>query len=100
MKRLKLILPSLAFVLAIGLAFAIEHKAPGDLVLEIDGVLYNSPIDCDGSGQNCTAQILKDGAVQEFQVLRETATGDYEPEETSAPNNTVFPFSSLTPVNP
>lgn len=100
MRNIKLILPMLAFVLAIGMSFAFVDKAPGDLVVEIDGVYYNSPIDCPDDGQSCTARISKNGVVQEVQVLRVTATGQYVPEETGTQNTSIFQFSSLTPVNP
>lgn len=100
MKQFKFIIPMLAFVLAIGMSFAVEHKAPGDLVLEIDGVYYNSPVDCSGQGTNCTATILIDGQEHKIQVERETADGDYVDATTNAPNTTVFPFSSLTEATP
>ncbi|WP_420371264.1 DUF6520 family protein [Galbibacter orientalis] len=90
----------LAFVLAIGMSFAFTSEAPGDLVLEIDGVLYQSPIDCQGQGENCTARISIDGDVLEVQVLRETANGDYVDAKTGVPSTTVYPFSSLTEVTP
>lgn len=100
MKNVKFIIPMLAFVMAIGLSFAVEHKVPGDIVLEIDGVLYQSPIDCQGQGQDCTVHISKDGTVQKVQVLRETANGDYVDATTSVPSDEVYPFSSLIPVTP
>lgn len=100
MKNVKFIIPMLAFVMAIGFSFAVEHKAPGDLVLEIDGVKYESPISCQGEGEECTASILKDGDVLEVQVMRETSPGVYENETTTVKNSTVHPFSSLTPVTP
>lgn len=100
MKHFKFIIPMLAFVMAIGLSFAVEHKDQGDLVLDINGVKYHSPIDCQGQGLNCTAWISKDGDELEVQVLRETANGDYVDAKTSAPNTTVYPFTSLTPVTP
>jgi len=100
MRNLKSILPMLAFVLAIGMSFAFTSEAPGDLVLEIDGVLYQSPIDCQGQGQDCTAIISKDGVEQEVQVMRENANGDYVDATTSVPSTTVYPFSSLIEVTP
>lgn len=90
----------LAFVLAIGMSFAVEHKAPGDLVLEIDGVYYNSPIDCQGGGSDCIARISKDGNVLDVQVMREIAPGEYEKATTTEPNNAVYPFSSLSEATP
>lgn len=100
MKNIKIIIPMLAFVMAIGLSFAVEHKTPGDLVLNIDGVLYQSPIDCQGQEQNCTATISKDGVEQEVQVMRENADGDYEQALTGVKDDTVYPFSSLIEVTP
>ncbi|WP_417361507.1 DUF6520 family protein [Galbibacter sp.] len=100
MKQFKFIIPMLAFVLAIGMSFAVEHKATGDLVLEINGVKYHSPVDCQGQGEDCTAWISKDGDVQEIQVKRETSPGVYEEAFTSVPNTTVYAFSSLIPVTP
>jgi len=100
MKQFKFIIPMLAFALAIGMSFAIEHRDTGDLVLDINGVKYHSPIDCPGQGENCTARISKDGVVQEVQVEREISPGNYAPAETSVPNTMVYLFSSLTPVTP
>ena len=100
MFKLKFVLPMLAFVLAIGMSFAFTSEAPGDLVIEIDGQLYESPINCPGDGLNCIAKISKDGEELEVQVLREMPDGSYAPEMTSSPNLNVYPFSSLQPVNP
>ena len=99
MKKLKLILPMLAFVLAIGMSFAFSNRAPGDLVIKIDGQRYESPINCDGSGNNCTTWISKDGNIMEVQVERETAQGTYVPAVTGVPSTMVFEFTSLTPLN-
>ncbi|WP_417359636.1 DUF6520 family protein [Galbibacter sp.] len=99
MKNIKLILPMLAFVLAIGMSFAFTSEAPDDLVILIDGVKYQSPIDCQGDGQNCTTWISKDGNVMEVQVERETDQGTYVPAATGVPSTMVFEFTSLTPLN-
>lgn len=100
MKNVKFIIPMLAFVMAIGLSFAVEPRDTDDLVLEIDGELYQSPIDCQGQGQSCTVQISKDGVEMEFQVKRETSSGSYVHATTAAKDNTVYQFSSLIPVTP
>lgn len=97
MKNVKFIIPMLAFVMAIGLSFAVEHKAPGD-ILVIDGIEYHSPIDCQGQDENCTVKISKDGVEMKVQVLRQNSDGDYVPATTGAQDPTVYPFSALTPI--
>lgn len=100
MKNLKLILPMLAFILAIGMSFAFTSAAEDDLVVQIDGQLYEAPINCSEGTQNCTTLISKNGDVLQVQVQRETASGDYEPAKTSTASNMVFDISSLTTINP
>jgi|SRR5690606_9172613 len=100
MSKIKFVLPMLAFVLAIGMSFAFTNATEDDLVIEIEGNLYQSPINCDGAGLNCTTWISKDGNEMQVQVKREVAPGVYAPAETTQEDQTVYPFSSLTPVNP
>lgn len=99
MKYLKVMLPMLAFVLAIGMSFAFTSVAPGDLVIEIDGQLYESPINCGEGALPCTTWISKNGNVQEVLVKREISPGNYELETTANPDPSVFDVSSLTPIN-
>jgi len=98
MFKLKFILPMFAFVLAIGMSFAFTSEAPGDLVIEIDGQYYQSPINCTGTGLDCTANILKDGDVLEIQVQREVSPGIYENVKTTLNDTTVFDFDDLNPI--
>ena len=98
MKYLKVMLPMLAFVLAIGMSFAFSNRAPGDLVVEIDGQLYESPINCNGTAMDCTTWITKDGNLQEVQVKREISPGEYENVKTGTQDQSVFDFHDLTPL--
>lgn len=100
MFKLKFILPMFAFVLAIGMSFAFTSEAPGDLVIEIDGQLYESPINCGEGPLDCTTQITKDGNLQVVQVKREISPGNYINMKTAGQNHTVFDFYDLTPLQP
>lgn len=66
MKKLKLILPMMAIVFAIGLMFAtsnIEADPNNDYVLTSEGVVTIQEIDCGPGDDQCRAQLEEGGTV-------------------------------------
>lgn len=62
MKKLKMILPMLAFVLAIGVSFAFVNTTPEDFYatgyIQVDSIWYPVNVDCQRTENfNCLAQI-------------------------------------------
>lgn len=86
MKKLKVILPMLAFVFAIGLSFAFVNATGEDYYIagyiEINGVPYPVDVDCDLQNPlNCQVEIEGVGT---FQVL-DIETGEPIKDSTGVP---------------
>lgn len=87
MRKLKMILPMLAFILAIGMSFAFVKDTPKDFYatgyIQIDSIWYPVDVDCGNPGvYNCI-------------VIIQGETMTYEVH--AAPNNTAPRFSSDSP---
>ena len=108
MKKLKFILPVVAFVMAVGLSFAFntENYQTEPEAVNISGNLFGVDANCEGGAFTCRVQLLDTsgnpipGAV--YPVFGYNAdTGEYDitlQQSTSEPKE--IPQSSLRPVTP
>ncbi|WP_417197981.1 DUF6520 family protein [Bizionia sp.] len=105
MKNLKLMLPMMAFIMAIGMSFAFNNSdyLLAEEVVKIGGTTYEVNANCNGETFNCRIQLTDQSGDpipnEVYQVYGPDATGEYtvllkseseEPIPVSA--------SSLTPV--
>lgn len=73
MKKLKLILPMLAFIFAIGMSFAFVDATPEDYYatgfIQLDGTWYQVDVDCDSGLDECQVILEGDESQIEYPVF-------------------------------
>lgn len=73
MKKLKLILPMLAFVLAIGMSFAFTSATEDDYYatgfIQLEGTWYEVDVNCTNGDENCYAVLKGDENGMDHQVF-------------------------------
>lgn len=101
MIRLKLILPMLAFVLAIGMSFAFKNEPiVADNVIFYQGQPVEVGVDCLGNSNDCEIQLTDDAGNdipgERYQVFGLDAEGDYTIElKTDSFDPIKVPLSTL-----
>ncbi|MDX1365730.1 MAG: DUF6520 family protein [Arenibacter latericius] len=80
MKKLKIILPMLAFVLAVGMSFAFVNTTAEDYYatkfILVDGVWTAIEVECNPLNDACTVMYTQDPQQREFIVYNSQNTGD------------------------